>query len=277
LGSQVPVPRPPAQSSASAHVKNDGAQPAKAAAKTVAALHSTPRATTRADVAANRACITSQDSPDRRSVDAVSSVRMRDLRLAAWVLAASFGYAVVRYHVFGSVSAEQLPIFVANKAISVASLVLLGLSRLVDEKPRRKWLGFVGLAGALIHLMMSLLVLAPAYLPKHFKPDGMMQWNVEASILAGVLSLVALLWLGFAAGTHPIERQRPTTSLVLRLGRIALGLTAVHALLLGYSTWAAVDQWPGSLPPITMISFGIAAAMCVLPRRRRTTSQGHVA
>lgn len=195
--------------------------------------------------------------------------RMRDLRLAAWILAASVTYAIVRYNVFGTVSPEQIPIYVANKAISVASLVLLGLSRVVDEKPRRKWLGFVGLAGALIHLMMSLLVLQPAYLPRHFQPDGAMRWNAEASILAGILSLVGLLWLAYAAATHPLERQSPASSLVMGLGRIALALVAMHTLLLGYPTWPEVAKWPGGMPPITLLSFVLATAVCLLPRGRR--------
>lgn len=191
---------------------------------------------------------------------------MRDVRLAAWVFAASFAYAIVRYNVFGTVSAEQIPIYVANKAISVASLVLLGLSRLVDAKPRRKWLGFAGLAGALVHLMMSLLVLQPAYLPRHFKPDNAMRWNVETSVLAGVLSIVLLLWLAYAATTRPIEGQSPGSSLLRGVGRIALALVAVHTLLLGYFTWPEIHKWPGGMPPITLLSFGMALVVCLLPR-----------
>lgn len=197
---------------------------------------------------------------------------MRDLRLAAWVLAASVAYAVLRYNVFGTVSAEQIPIYIANKAISVASLVLLGLSRVVEEKPRRKWLGFVGLGGALVHLMMSLLVLQPAYLPRHFKPDATMKWNVELSVLAGVVSLVLLLWLAYSAGTQPVERQAPKSSLVRGFGRIALALVALHTLTLGYFTWAELGKWPGAMPPITMLSFGIAMVACLLPRSSKPPS-----
>ena len=74
------------------------------------------------------------------------SAAVPDGKLIAGVLAASLGYAVVRYNVFGGVSADQLPVFVTNKAISVGSLVLLGVSRVVIDKPRRKHLGLIGLA-----------------------------------------------------------------------------------------------------------------------------------
>jgi voltage-gated potassium channel Kch len=193
---------------------------------------------------------------------------MRDVRLAAWVFAASLAYAIARYNVFGTVSVDQIPLYIVNKALSVASLVLLGLSRVVDDKARRKWLGFVGLGGALVHCFMSLLVLQPAYLPKHFKPDHAMQWNAETSMLAGLVSTVVLVWLAWVSNQRPVETQR-TTSLVPGLGRIALALVAVHTLLLGYTTWPELQKWPGGMPPITLLSFGVAVVTCLLPPRRR--------
>lgn len=197
---------------------------------------------------------------------------MRDVRLAAWVFAASLAYAIARYNVFGTVSVDQIPLYIVNKALSVASLVLLGLSRVVQDKARRKWLGFVGLGGALVHAFMSLLVLQPAYLPKHFKPDHAMHWNAETSMLAGVVSTVVLVWLAYVSTKRPVESQSNATSLVPGMGRIALALVAVHTLLLGYLTWPELQKWPGGMPPITMLSFGMALVACLLPPRRRPPS-----
>lgn len=196
------------------------------------------------------------------------SAAVPDGKLIAGVLAASLGYAVVRYNVFGGVSADQLPVFVTNKAISVGSLVLLGVSRVVIDKPRRKHLGLIGLALALLHVMLSLLVLQPTYLAKLYLADGKMQWFGELSMLTGAIATVLLLWLAYATTTRPLPDQRPGSSLLPSVGRIVLALVAVHNLLLGASVWMNPAGWPGGLPPITLLSFVIATGLCVLPKSR---------
>jgi len=193
---------------------------------------------------------------------------VRDVSVVAGVLAASLAYAVLRYNVFGDVSVEQIPVFVANKAISVASLAMLGISGVVADKARRKHAGLLGLALALAHLMLSLLVLDPAYLPKHYLETGRMRWNGEASMLAGIVATVLVLWLGHVTTTRPATAQVPGTSLVPGVGRIVLLLVAVHTLLLGYGAWLDVGGWPGAMPPITLLSFAGAIGFVLLRRRR---------
>ena len=192
---------------------------------------------------------------------------VKDARLAAGVLAASLAYAILRYNVFGTVAWEQLPLFVGNKAIAVTSLVLLGLSRLVADPERRKDLGLAGLAFALVHVLLSFVVIDPAYLPKLFGRAGTLTWGAETSMLAGGVATVLLLWLAYATLKNPIERQPHATSLLPGIARVMLLLVAVHAATLGYGVWLAPSTWPGSMPPITLWSFLLAAAFCVLPRR----------
>lgn len=187
--------------------------------------------------------------------------------MAAGVLLASLAYAILRYNVFGTVAWEQLPLFVGNKAIAVTSLVLLGLSRLVTDRERRRDLGLLGLALAFVHVLLSFIVIDPAYLPKMFGATGTLRWNAETSMLAGTIATALLLRLAYASLQKPIERQQHATSLVPGIARVMLFFVAVHAATVGYGVWIAPSTWPGSMPPLTAWSFLLAAAFCVLPRR----------
>lgn len=192
---------------------------------------------------------------------------MRDARLAAGVLAASLAYAILRYNVFGSVSWEQLPLFVGNKAISVTSLVLLGMSRVVADRERRKDLGLAGLALALVHVLLSFVVLDRAYLPAQFTDAGKLRWGAEVSMLVGAIATALLLWLAYATLVRAIHEQPHATSLLPGIARWMLVLVALHNLALGYAGWIDTGRWPGTMPPITLLSFLLAAAFCVMPRR----------
>jgi hypothetical protein len=194
---------------------------------------------------------------------------MHDARLVAGVFLASLAYAVVRYNVFSTVDWQQLPVFVTNKAVSVAALVLLGISRVVVEKARRKHLGLVGAAFAALHVVLSLMVLEPAYLPKLYLPSALMTGNAELSMLAGAVATVLLGWLLYVTLERPLDVQSSGVSLVRGLGRFVLVLVAAHVAFIGWSGWLDVAKWPGHLPPITLWSFAIAVGFCLLPKARR--------
>jgi hypothetical protein len=194
---------------------------------------------------------------------------MHDARLVAGVFLASLAYAVVRYNVFSTVEWQQLPVFVTNKAISVAGLAMLGISRVVVDKGRRKQLGLVGAAFSGLHVLLSLMVLEPSYLAKLYLPSGTMTGSAELSMLTGAVATVLLGWLLYATVQRPLEVQSSGTSLVRGLGRFVLVLVAAHVAFIGWAGWLDVAKWPGGLPPITLLSFAIALGFCLLPKARR--------
>ncbi len=194
---------------------------------------------------------------------------VRDTALVAGVLLASLGYAVVRYNVFAGVSHEHVSVFVANKAISVGALVLIGISGLVAGPARRKALGLVGLVLAVTHVLLSLLVLDRAYLPAQYLPDGTLRALAEGSMLAGAIATALLLWRGGASGMR-VQAPRHGRSLLPGVGRTALALVALHTLALGGRGWLEPGAWPGGMPPITLLTFGMALLFCVAPRRQST-------
>lgn len=84
-------------------------------------------------------------------------------------------------------------------------------------------------------------------------------------MLSGVaagLFLAALLWM------TPNRAGTPSpNALRVGWGRAVLALTAAHVALMGYEKWLAVEDWPGYLPPITLLSF-IAAGVFLTLRSR---------
>jgi hypothetical protein len=199
---------------------------------------------------------------------------MHDARLVAGVFMASLAYAIVRYNVFAAVDWQQLPMFVTNKAISVAALVMLGVSRVVLDKGRRKRLGLIGAALAGLHVLLSMMLLEPAYLPKLYLSGGTMTGGAELSMLAGAIATVLLGWLLYVTVQRPLETQSSGTSLVRGLGRFALVLSAAHVAFIGWAAWLDPARWPGGLPPITLLSFAIAVGFCLLPRARSAGASG---
>ena len=188
--------------------------------------------------------------------------------LPALIVAACTAYALVRYTVFGGVSTEQIPVYVLNKGVSFGGLIILGWSRIPADPRRRRGLGMTGLALMVIHVVLSLSILTPAYFGKFYRPSGLMTWQAEASTLAGVLAFLSLCCL-FVASQNQNESHGEVAhrSLWPLVGRAMLVLAAAHVALMGYAGWLKPGSWPGFLPPITLLSF-LAAVVAALLRRR---------
>jgi hypothetical protein len=182
--------------------------------------------------------------------------------IAAWVFVVSLTYAVVRYMVFGSVPPSQLPVFLSNKAISVTALVMTGLS-MVTNGSRRAALGAIGAALVLLHVVLSLIVLTPAYLGKLFDTRGTLTAAGEWSMLAGAIAGLIMVRLARRPSDEP-----GSGSLIPGAGQWILALTALHVLALGYPSWIDPVHWPGHLPPISMLSFLVAVGFLIARRRR---------
>jgi len=193
---------------------------------------------------------------------------MGDRKLVGSLLGAGLGYAVVRYNVFKGVPWDQLPVYVTNKAIALVGLLLLGLSRVVTDVHRRKHLGLGGLLLVDVHVVMSLALSWPEHYPSFYGESGRLSATAGVSVLAGALGTAGLLWLFYATSRGPRSEQRHRTSLVPGLGRTVLAFTAVHVAAIGIGGWFDLSSWPGSLPPITLLSFAVAAVLGLLPKPR---------
>jgi DMSO/TMAO reductase YedYZ heme-binding membrane subunit len=177
-------------------------------------------------------------------------------------------YAIIRYHVLGGVEWSHFPLFIANKAISLAAVFFIATSYLIgkmirvydDDHSKRliliKFCGLMGFSLAVIHAFMALLLFSPSYYPKMFAPDGQLNLTGELSMLFGVLSLwclsiTAITSLPFMYDAVGAERWKRGQ----RMGYFCLALVGGHVLVMGLSGWLKPTGWHGSLPPISLVAF----------------------
>jgi DMSO/TMAO reductase YedYZ heme-binding membrane subunit len=189
----------------------------------------------------------------------------RTLRTALVVLVLCAAYAVLRYHVFGTVPWAIFFPFVLNKAVSLAGLTLMSMSYLTRNNPgAAKTFGVSGFALSCLHIVLSVPILGPGYYPKFFD-GGRWVAAAELSMAAGLLSF--LLFIP-PAMSSPKEMQegiaRPQWKFLQRAGYWALAAAAAHVALMGYSGWLTPGKWQGFMPPITLL--GVAAAVLPLAR-----------
>ncbi len=179
------------------------------------------------------------------------------------------GYAIIRYNVFGNIPWKDTPLFVLNKGISLASLVLitfnfcigpvkhLGLYLSDEWLHSRKLIGIIGFLYALIHVLISFVLLNPNYFPVLFIEE---EFSLKGgiSLLSGIVSFVLL---GFYAINFIIrfKASKLITDIIYSKFFVLLIFLSVgiHIFYLASSGWTTTSTWLGNLPPISLISFVI--------------------
>ncbi len=198
----------------------------------------------------------------------------------AAVFGASLAYAVVRYHFAGDVAWRHFPLFILNKATSLAAVIFVACSYLVgkiirwhdhDKALRLVVIKFCGLMGfflAGVHAFFSLGLLSPAYYAKYFDAGGRLNLQGELAVSAGVIALFFLMspaittlpMMPKAIGGRRWKRSQ-------RAGYVALALVVVHLVVLGWKGWLAPSGWHGGLPPISLVAL-VAALVPLLVKRK---------
>ena len=202
------------------------------------------------------------------------------------VFGGSVLYAIVRYHLVGDVEWRHFPLFILNKATSLAAVIFVAASYLVgktirwhdhDKRLRLVVIKFCGLMGfslAGIHAVLALSIWTPAYFAKYFDEAGRLNLQGELGMAAGV---VALFFLSSPAITTlpmmPKALGGKRWKRAQRMGYLSLVLVAVHLVALGLKGWLKPQAWPAGLPSISLLAF-IAALIPLIVRRKLMYERG---
>ena len=103
---------------------------------------------------------------------------------------------------------------------------------------------------------------------EYFEPDGRLNLEGELGMTVGVFALFFLM--SPAITTLPMmpkalggRRWKRTQ----RVGYLALGLVAVHLVVLGVKGWMSPSDWTAGLPPISLLAF-VAAVVPFVAKRK---------
>jgi hypothetical protein len=187
------------------------------------------------------------------------------MRTSLLSLLGSTVYATARYHVFKGVPWRDWPIYTLNKAFALSALLLLVFSvirrRSAPGHANARELTMAGVFGA-VHVMLSLTVFSPVYYERLFV-QGRLTAAAGLSMVLGAIAAAVM-----ATGTRTRGDQQTDGGVtILTILAFVVGL---HAMLQGFTGWFAASEWPGMMPPLTLVAFllGLAAvAVAVYPRR----------
>ncbi len=202
--------------------------------------------------------------PDSQSENVnISSLKIRWLN---GVLLFFLIYATLRYNVFKGVYAIHFPLYIVNKVVSVSGILFLALSyafgkiswlKIKDKQKKVQFVKFTGLVGfslIAMHVFMSLSILSPSYYAK-FYDQGMMNFTGEMSMVMGVFSLYcfsipAITTIPFMQEAVGIKRWQKGQ----KMGYLGLLTSLLHTGFMGFSGWFDIDNWPGYMPPLSLIA-----------------------
>ena len=189
-------------------------------------------------------------------------------RIIFFSIALSMGYAVLRYHIFGSVPWKDLSFFILNKGVALGAFVLLTfnfsfgpLKNLGVRLPEgylnaRKALGMTGFLLVLIHALISFMLFNPSVYAQFFLPDGTLTGLAGLSMLGGVLSFVVLWGYNLSFQTFLREDQAFIKFITSRNFLLtAMLFSLLHLFFMGYKGWMVPETWHGGLPPISLVAF----------------------
>jgi DMSO/TMAO reductase YedYZ heme-binding membrane subunit len=182
----------------------------------------------------------------------------------------SVGYAILRYHIVGTVPWKDFPFFILNKGISLSAFILLtfnfGFGPLNNMGARvpegwlnaRKALGMTGFLLVLIHALMSFMLFNASVYGKFFQPDGTLTLLAGLSMLGGVLAFVVLWGYNLAFQTHLREDKAFIGFITSRkFLLLAMTLGAAHLVFMGYEGWLDPSGWQGGIPPISLVAITV--------------------
>jgi len=154
--------------------------------------------------------------------------------------------------------------------LSLTGFILLGINYSIGPLGNigagidKQWLSIrpaLGVSSFLLiftHLFLSLILLNPANYQKFFMENGSFTINAGLSMLAGVIAFI-ILWIYTISFQTFLREDKGFIKFITsrKVILMAMAFTAAHIFFMGYQGWMTPQNWPGGLPPITLIAFVI--------------------
>jgi hypothetical protein len=194
-------------------------------------------------------------------------------------IALLYSHMVVRKYPWYS-----FPLFVMNKTISWTALSGFAITQVpgifahtfdaihrdtLQDKPKwllsflelRKHLGLISLWVLSVHIFMSCILFSSAYYGRFFEnpkdPLSRMSANGESSFMFGAFGAGLYIILGVCS-LPSVAEQMTSKQWQFVYGPVAwcaLAFGTAHVMCQGIGvTWDKKENWPGNLPPITLLS-----------------------
>jgi spore maturation protein SpmB len=177
--------------------------------------------------------------------------------------AASVAYSVVRYVAFAPKNAENIPVFITNKGLSMAAALCFAIGLWTQMRPGRGDGGLwfrAGVWGVAAHVPMSLAILSPAYFKEFYTDPALAGAAGPRLSFAGEM---VFLFGGLALATMLLQLRATVgarTRWVLSLAMMSVLL--VHVLSMGASRGLNINVSHAYLPPMWLLSaLGVLAGL----------------
>jgi DMSO/TMAO reductase YedYZ heme-binding membrane subunit len=197
--------------------------------------------------------------------------------IIAFTLLLAIVYAVLRYHIVGTVPWKDFSFFILNKGLCLAAFILLTMNFAIGPLNNlglrvsegwlnaRKAMGMTGFLLVLIHVLMSFLLFNPSVYGKFFMANGTLTLLAGLSMFTGVLAFVVLWGYNMTFQTFMREDKAFIQFITSRKFMLfALLLGAAHLFFMGYEGWMNPSGWQGGLPPISLVAFAVFAVGYVI-------------
>jgi DMSO/TMAO reductase YedYZ heme-binding membrane subunit len=197
--------------------------------------------------------------------------------IITFTLLLAIGYAVLRYHIVGTVPWKDFSFFILNKGLCLAAFILLTMNFAIGPLNNlgvrvsegwlnaRKAMGMTGFLLVLIHALMSFLLFSPSVYSKFFLANGTLTLFAGLSMFTGVLAFVVLWGYNMTFQTFMREDKAFIQFITSRRFMLfALLLGAAHLFFMGYEGWMNPSGWQGGLPPISLVAFTVFAVGYVI-------------
>jgi len=197
--------------------------------------------------------------------------------IIAFTLLLAIGYAVLRYHIVGTVPWKDFSFFILNKGLCLAAFILLTMNFAIGPLNNlgvrvsqgwlnaRKAMGMTGFLMVLIHVLMSFLLFNQSVYGKFFLADGTLTLLAGLSMFTGVLAFVVLWGYNMTFQTFMREDKAFIQFITSRRFMLfALLLGTAHLFFMDYEGWMNPSGWQGGLPPISLVAFTVFAVGYVI-------------